>query len=299
MWLLKNAILILRMEKKVMKKIIALLLCAITMTAMLAGCGSTEKNDAASGSTDKDKTINVATSGDYLGFTVYDESKKTWSGFEIDMWNEIASRIGYKVNFVQEDVSTSFGDLETGRVDTVAKQISITPARKEKYDFTDPYFFSPYCLMVKGENTDITCWNDMAGKTIGLADGSAMNEFIAKLDPDNKVNKTTYESFASIPQEVVLGRVDAMPYAYLLIPYLLEKNPDWNLKAVDIDHPIYTEVNGYPFARTDRGAELLKLVNGALNDMIKDGTHKKLCEKWFKYDVMETDAAKEYYTTSK
>lgn len=282
-----------------MKKIVTLLLCAVTMIAMLAGCGSTGKKDPASENKNEDKTINVATSGDYLGFTVYDESSKTWSGFEIDMWNEIAKRIGYKVKFVQEDVATSFGDLETGRVDTVAKQISITPARKEKYDFTDPYFFSPYCLMVKGNNTDINSWEDMAGKTIGLADGSAMNEFVAALDPDNKVKKTTYESFASIPQEVVLGRVDAMPYAYLLIPYLIEKNPDWNVKAVDTEHPIYTEVNGYPFARTERGAELLKLVNGAINDMIKDGTHKTFCEKWFKYDVMETDAAKEYFSKNK
>ena len=198
------------------------------------------------------------------------------------------------MEFVQEDVASAFGDLEIGKVDTVAKQISITPAREEKYDFTQPYFFSPYSLMVKGDNEDIKTWSDMEGKTIGLADGSAMNEFIAQLDPDNKVNKTTYESFASIPQEVVLGRVDAMPYAYLLIPYLLEEHPDWDLKAVDTEHPIYTEVNGYPFARTDRGQELLKLVDEALTEIIADGTHKELSEKWFNYDVMQTEMAKEY-----
>ena len=223
-----------------MKKLIALILAG-AMAFSLAACsadkagdnGSGDKN-ASSGEKDSgDKVIRVATSGDYLGFTVYDEETKEWSGFEIDMWNEIGKRIGYEVEFVQEDVATAFGDLEIGKVDTVAKQISITPAREEKYDFTQPYFFSPYSLMVRGDNTDINTWADMEGKTIGLADGSAMNEYVAALDPDDKVNKTTYESFASIPQEVVLGRVDAMPYAYLLIPYLLESNPDWGLKAVD------------------------------------------------------------------
>lgn len=276
-----------------MKKIVALLLSAAMILGMTA-CSTTiePKETADVGSTDK--VIKVATSGDYLGFTVYDETTKEWSGFEIDMWNEIADRIGYEVEFVQEDVASAFGDLEIGKVDTVAKQISITPAREEKYDFTQPYFFSPYSLMVKGDNEDIKTWSDMEGKTIGLADGSAMNEFIAQLDPDNKVNKTTYESFASIPQEVVLGRVDAMPYAYLLIPYLLEEHPDWDLKAVDTEHPIYTEVNGYPFARTDRGQELLKLVDEALTEIIADGTHKELSEKWFNYDVMQTEMAKEY-----
>ena len=284
-----------------MKTLIALILAG-AMAFSLAACsadkagrnGSGDKN-ASSGEKDSgDKVIRVATSGDYLGFTVYDEETKEWSGFEIDMWNEIGKRIGYDVEFVQEDVATAFGDLEIGKVDTVAKQISITPAREEKYDFTQPYFFSPYSLMVRGDNTDINTWSDMEGKTIGLADGSAMNEYVAALDPDDKVNKTTYESFASIPQEVVLGRVDAMPYAYLLIPYLLESNLDWDLKAVDTENPIYVEVNGYPFARTDRGAELLKLVDEALTEIIEDGTHKQLSEKWFDYDVMETEFAKEY-----
>ena len=283
-----------------MKKLIALILAG-AMAFSLAACSADKAGDnggdknASSGEKDSgEKVIRVATSGDYLGFTVYDEETKEWSGFEIDMWNEIGKRIGYEVEFVQEDVATAFGDLEIGKVDTVAKQISITPAREEKYDFTQPYFFSPYSLMVRGDNTDINTWADMEGKTIGLADGSAMNEYVAALDPDDKVNKTTYESFASIPQEVVLGRVDAMPYAYLLIPYLLESNPDWDLKAVDTENPIYVEVNGYPFARTDRGAELLKLVDEALTEIIEDGTHKQLSEKWFDYDVMETEFAKEY-----
>ena len=289
-----------------MKKLFALILAA-AMLFSLTACSTAETETTAATDTTSaadttaaenedtgDKVIKVATSGDYLGFTVYDETTKEWSGFEIDMWNEIASRIGYEVEFVQEDVATAFGDLEIGKVDTVAKQISITPARQEKYDFTQPYFFSPYSLMVRGDNTEITTWADMEGKTIGLADGSAMNEYVAALDPDNKVNKTTYESFASIPQEVVLGRVDAMPYAYLLIPYLLESNPEWDLKAVDTENPIYVEVNGYPFARTDRGAELLELVDNALTEIIEDGTHKELSEKWFDYDVMETEFAKEY-----
>ena len=289
-----------------MKKLFALILAA-AMLFSLTACSTAETETTAAADTTSaadttaaenedtgDKVIKVATSGDYLGFTVYDETTKEWSGFEIDMRNEIASRIGYEVEFVQEDVATAFGDLEIGKVDTVAKQISITPARQEKYDFTQPYFFSPYSLMVRGDNTEITTWADMEGKTIGLADGSAMNEYVAALDPDNKVNKTTYESFASIPQEVVLGRVDAMPYAYLLIPYLLESNPDWDLKAVDTENPIYVEVNGYPFARTDRGAELLELVDNALTEIIEDGTHKELSEKWFDYDVMETEFAKEY-----
>ena len=67
--------------------------------------------------------------------------------------------------------------------------MSITPARLEKYDFTRPFFFSPYCLTVSVDNDEITSWADMEGRTIGLTEGSAMNEFVAALDPDNKVKR--------------------------------------------------------------------------------------------------------------
>ena len=91
-----------------------------------------------------------------------------------------------------------------------------------------------------------------------------------------------------------MGRVDAYPYAYLVLPYALKKNPKLKLKSVDIENPIYVEVNAYPFARTDRGRELLELTDRILTQMIEDGSYAGLCEKWFGLDVMETKPAKEY-----
>lgn len=66
------------------------------------------------------------------------------------------------------------------------------------------------------------------------------------------------------------------------------------LKSVDLDNPIYTEVNAYPFARTERGQALLKLTDEALSQMVVDGSHAELCKKWFGMDVMKTKPAKEY-----
>ena len=45
------------------------------------------------------------------------------------------------------------------------------------------------------------------------------------------------------------------------------------------------EVNVYPFAKTERGEELSKLVSGAIKEMHEDGTLKELSEKWFGKDV--------------
>ena len=241
---------------------------------------------------DEDRVIRVATPGNYAPFTMYDEATQEWSGFEIDMWRTIGEKAGYEVQWVRLDLPANFAEMDLGRVDTVAKQISITPSRQQKYDFTQPYFFSPYCLTVREDNNEVKSWKDMEGKSIALREGGSELEFVAVLDPENKVEKSIYES--NMLQDVSLGRVTATPYPFLTLPWVLKKNPELKLKAVDLENPIFTEVNAYPFARTERGRALLKLTDDVLTQMIEDGSYAKLCEKWFGTNVMDSRYAKEY-----
>ena len=240
------------------------------------------------------QVIRVATPGNYAPFTMYDEAKQEWSGFEIELWRMIGEKAGYEIQFVRLDIPATFAELDLNRVDTVAKQISITPARQQKYDFTQPFFFSPYYLVVAEGNDEIKSWKDMEGKSIALAEGSAMNEFVAALDPENKVKKSVYESDKLVFQEVSVGRVDAYPGPYVELLDVLKRNSSLKLKAVDMENPIYVEVNAYPFARTERGRKLLELTDGILTRMIEDGSYAKLCEKWFGMNVMDSRYAKEY-----
>ena len=252
---------------------------------------------SAAGNGAEERVIRVATPGNYAPFTMYEELTQEWSGFEIDLWRMIGEKTGYRIQFVHIDTLAAFAEVDLGRADTVAKQLSITPARRQKYEFTQPFFFSPYCLTVREDNNKIKSWKDMEGKTLALREGSAMNEFVAALDPDNKVKKAIYESGNSALHETAMGRVDAYPFAYLILPYRLKKNPELKLKSVDVENPIYTEINAYPFARTERGQMLLKLTDEILTRMIADGSYAELCKKWFGLDVMETKPAKEYRET--
>ena len=85
---------------------------------------------------DGDRIIRVSTSGIYPPFTIYDERTKEWSGFDIELWRAIGERSGYDIQFVRFVILASFAELDLGRVDTVAEQVSITPARQKKYNFT-------------------------------------------------------------------------------------------------------------------------------------------------------------------
>ena len=240
------------------------------------------------------QVIRVASHGAYPPFTIYDGATKEWSGFEIDMWRAIGEKAGYEIQFVQLDIAASFAEMDIDRVDAVAQSISITPIRQQKYDFTQPYFFSPYCLVVAESNNEVKSWKDMEGRTLGLREGHAMNEFIAALDPENKVKKSIYEIGNLALQDVSMGRITAFPYAYFVLPHVLKQDPKLELKAVDVENPLYVEVNAYPFLRTEKGKKLLELTDEALTQMFEDGSYAKLCEKWFGMNVMESKYAKEY-----
>ena len=91
------------------------------------------------------QTFNVGLSGNYppFGFLKNDQL----SGFEIDVWNQIAKRTNNKVKFTTSNFSGLFGLLETGRIDTIANQITPTTERKNKYLFSQS-IFSLNLLMV-------------------------------------------------------------------------------------------------------------------------------------------------------
>lgn len=268
-----------------------LLIATLIAVSILAVCFA---QSSAAAADNEERVIRIATPGNHIPFTMYDEATQEWSGFEIELWRMIGEKSGREVHFIRLGIPAVFAELDLGRIDSIATQIGVTPTRQEKYDFSQPFFFSPHALVIAEDNNEVKSWKDMEGKSIALSEGNAMNELIIASDPENKVKKSIYGAGSAIMQEVAMGRVTATPYPYLVLPYFLEKNPELKLKAVDVDHPIYTEVNAYPFARTDRGRELLKLTDDVLTQMLEDGSYAKLCEKWFGMNIMDTKLAKEY-----
>lgn len=105
-------------------------------------------------------------SGRYFPFTFVKQDEL--QGFEVDVWNEIGKRNDYKVEFVTANFSGLLGLLETGRIDTISNQITITDARKAKYLFSDPYVIDSAQITVRKGNEAIKGIDDLAAKPLRL-----------------------------------------------------------------------------------------------------------------------------------
>jgi len=222
--------------------------------------------------------VKVGMSGRYFPFTFVKMDQL--QGFEVDLWDEIGKRNDYNVEYVTASFSGLFGLLETGRIDTISNQITITPERQAKFFFAEPYVIDGAQLVVRKGNTEIKSTADLADKTVGVNLGSNYEQLLRQLDNAAQINIKTYD--AGIEHDVALGRTDAFVMDRLSSIELIKKA---NLPLELAGQPFETIENAWPFLKDEKGEKLRNEVNTALNVMREDGTLADISIKWFDTDI--------------
>lgn len=224
--------------------------------------------------------VKVGMSGRYYPFTFVEQDKL--QGFEVDLWDEIGKRNDYKVEYVTANFSGLFGLLETGRIDTISNQITMTDARKNKYLFANPYVVDGAQITVRKGNTDIKSIKDLEGKTVAVNLGSNFEQLLRSHDKDGKIIIKTYDT--GIEHDVALGRVDAFVMDRLSALELIKKT---GLPLQLAGKPFATIENAWPFVDNEKGNRLQGEVNQTLAAMRTDGTLNTISQKWFGADITQ------------
>lgn len=222
--------------------------------------------------------VKVGMSGRYYPFTFVKQDEL--QGFEVDVWNAIGERLDREVEFVTTNFSGLFGMLETGRIDTISNQITITPERLEKYDFADPYVYDGAQIVVRKGNDSIQGLDDLKGKKVAVNLGSNFEQLMRKHDTNNEINIITYET--NLEQDVALGRTDAFVMDRVGSAQLIKEA---GLPLQLAGKPFETLENAFPFVKTPEQQALLAEVNRALAEMRADGTLTQISQKWLGADI--------------
>jgi len=161
----------------------------------------------------------------------------------------------------------------------VINQVGITDARKQKYDFSDPYIASKAALIVRADNTDITSFEALAGKKAA----QTITSNFGKLAEANGAEIVPTDGFDQSIALVVQGRADATINDSLSFYDFKKHQPDANVKIAatqaDADHSGVLLAKGKP--------ELLAAINQALAELKADGTYATISQKYFGEDVSE------------
>jgi putative amino-acid transport system substrate-binding protein len=225
------------------------------------------------------ETLNVGMSGGYFPFTFVKLDKL--QGFEVDFINAIAEETGDDVNFVTMSFSGLVGALETGRIDTIANQITITPEREAKFAFSQPYVFDGAQVVVKkGNEETITSVDDLSGKTVAVNLGSNFEQLLNELPNAADIDIRTYES--NIAQDTALGRVDAFVMDRVSSAQLIAESP---LPLAFAGKPFSEIRNALPFRNDEKGTELRNRIDAAITTLKENGTLAEISDKWFGTDI--------------
>ncbi len=246
---------------------------------------STEINntDESNNDTAESTAIKVGMSGSYKPYTYLDESG-TLTGFDVEVWQEIAKRTGREVEFVTSDFSGLFGMLDVGQIDTIANQITITDERLEKYDFSVPYVYYGAQLMTRADDASVYDLETLKGKKVGVSLGSNYETMVKAFDTANEITVVTYDSGSGAYQDLSLGRIDAVLNDKLALLSVVNES-GLNLKLAG--EPIESLTNAFPFVKSEANGAFLIEVNQAIEAMYADGTMKSLSLKYFNVDITE------------
>lgn len=108
--------------------------------------------------------MTVAQEGTYAPWSYHDEND-VLTGFDVDVANEIAERLGVKAQFVEGPWDGLLAGVEVGRYDVLINCVGVTEERKLKYDYSDPYAFNRPVIIVRGDYDEIHSFEDLKGKT--------------------------------------------------------------------------------------------------------------------------------------
>ena len=258
---------------------IGLSLCIAGAAAGLSGCGSTSASN--------DKTVKIGITGTAARWQEISDSPEATQGlvgFDVDLWNEIGRRNGWTIEYKKGDFAGLWGMLDNDMIDSIAGNISMTPARMEKYTFAEPYYLDNSAIIYKpslGDPKDIEFFKGMK-----MAVGAPTSSKIV-MDELNEKHQLDLEQVGLDTQSDVVPYVltDKAPAGMTdkSVAYLAIHELGADLKVFDPQYLLMGSAS--PFKKNERGEKLQKEVSKTIMDMKKDGTLKKLTEKWLYDDL--------------
>lgn len=227
--------------------------------------------------------LNVGSDNDFPPFESIQPGKKDPEGFDVDVYKEVAKRLGVTA----KSTTTSFDGLFTqsiprGQFDVGVSAITIKESRKQTVDFTVPYFQANLSLAVNVQKTpNVKTIDDLAGLTIGVQTGTTGADCAKALVTQGKAKDVKeFDNTGPAFDDLVAGRIGAIVNDQPASEGFIEQNRP----TVDVVQVLETNEK-YGFAVAKDHPDLRKAISDALVAMMKDGTYAKIYKVWFKTEV--------------
>ena len=216
------------------------------------------------------KKITVATDATFKPFEYMDD-KGNMVGFDIDLMNEIASKAGLNIEWVNVPFDSVLAGLSTCQYDMGIAAISILPERQKDMLFSDPYLDAGLVVVVQKSNTTINGLADLKGKKVAAQLGTTGEIEAQKIEG---VIYKPYDTYDLAFLDLVNGQVDAVIADNPVALGFIAANPD-KLKTAG---PVFNSEQ-YGIAMCKTKTDLQATVNKTLKELVDSGFISDLAKK--------------------
>lgn len=246
-------------------------LIAIAVFTLLAGAAQAQE------------VLKLGTEGAYAPFN-YVEADGKVAGFDVDIGNALCAKMSRTCEWTTQEWQGIIPALQGGKFDVLLASMSITPARKEQVDFTEPYYFSKGMLIGRADAKLEQSPEGLKGKVIGVT-RETVNATYVEAKYADVATIQSYVSSDDLFLDLKNGRLDAaFGDATELSPWLKEHGGDEFVQIGDaVTDPLLGDGIGIAVRKGD--GELLAELNAALRAIIEDGTFSDINEKHFDFPL--------------
>lgn len=282
------------------KKIISLLMCA-AMALGLCSCGGGTDTD--SGSADNAGGNDTAASSDsnsdwnyisgkgtlVVGITYYEpmnylDENGELTGFETEFTKAVCEKLGVTPEFQVIEWSKKELELQSRTIDAIWNGLTVSDERREQMAFSVSYIVNKQVVIAKEENAGkYTDTASMAGTSIAFEGGSAGETAATSDDTLKDCKLINCEAQKDALMEVKAGTADLGIIDYVMALASVGEGTDYSdIKIID---SVELTPEEYAIGLRLEDTETLAKINGAIDELAKDGTLKALAEKYGLADV--------------
>ena len=274
-----------------MKKFLSMAL-ALTMALSLAACGGNSTSapaasapaasaPAASAEAPELKTVEagkliMSTNAQFPPYEMVADNG-SFEGIDVEVAQAIADKLGLELVIDDMDFDAALLAAQQGKSDMVMAGVTVNEERLQVMEFSDSYANGVQVVIVP-ENSDITSVDDLSNdKMIGTQRGTTGYIYCSDTVENGGYGEdhvTAYDDGATAVQALINGQVDAVVIDNAPAQEYVKANP--GLKILDTE---FTNED-YAIGMAKGNTALLEAINGALKELIADGTVQSILDKY-------------------
>lgn len=197
-------------------------------------------------------------------------------GFQIDLFREVARRMGREIVIDSASFSGLIPALNAGRYDFLCAPTTVTPERAASLLFTEGYLFTELQFGIRRGTPPIRAEEDLRGRTISVNKGTPYEAWVNNNRERLNLTLLAFENQPDAVQAVIQGRAYANLSGNTVVRYSASRTPQY---IADFILPGTRLHWGTPF-RQDSGA-MRNRVEDIITCMKRDGTVARLSQQWF------------------